>query len=99
MKNFGITEALESLGIKKNNPGVSTGMTWLRSKGVRIESVSPVDGRSVGSVQAADEKTYRRVVDQSWEAFKSWRKWPAPKRGEVVRQIGEALRHHKEALA
>lgn len=98
MKNFGIREALESLGVKKNNPGVSTGMTWLRSKGPSIDSISPVDGKLIGSVQTTDEKSYRKIVEQSSEAFRSWRKWPAPKRGEVVRQVGEALRQHKEAL-
>lgn len=98
MKNFGIKEALSSLSVKKNNSGVSTGTTWLRSKGARLESYSPVDGKLIGSVQAADEKSYHLVVSKSTEAFKAWRKWPAPKRGEVVRQIGEALREYKEPL-
>jgi aldehyde dehydrogenase (NAD+) len=98
MKNFGIAESLSSLGVKKNNPGVSTGTNWLRSKGQRIESYSPVDGRLIGTVQTADEKSYELVVSKSLEAFKEWRTWPAPKRGEVVRQIGQALRKFKEPL-
>jgi aldehyde dehydrogenase (NAD+) len=98
MKNFGITEALSSLGVKKNNAGVSTGSEWIRSKGGRIESYSPVDGKLIGSVQAADERSFNLVVGRSSEAFKEWRKWPAPKRGEVVRQIGEALRRNKASL-
>ncbi|HYG03051.1 MAG TPA: aldehyde dehydrogenase family protein [Chryseosolibacter sp.] len=98
MKNFGIKDALAELGLKKNNPGVSTGSKWFRSTGELIESYSPVDGKLIGSVYAADEKTYHKVVDKSVEAFKEWRKWPAPKRGEVVRQIGEALREYKEPL-
>jgi aldehyde dehydrogenase (NAD+) len=98
MKNFGIREAMDSLGIRKSNPGVSTGTDWLRTKGGRIDSHSPVDGRLIASVQAADERAYHRVAARSTEAFKLWRQWPAPKRGEVVRQIGEALREHKEAL-
>jgi aldehyde dehydrogenase (NAD+) len=98
MKNFGITEALSSLGLKKNNAGVSTGSEWIRSKGGRIESYSPVDGKLIGSVQAADEKSFGVVVERSSEAFKEWRKWPAPKRGEVIRQIGEALRRNKASL-
>lgn len=98
MKNFGIKEALESLSLKKNNSGVSTGSTWLRSRGVRIESFSPVDGKLIGTVQAADERSYQQVVSKSTEAFKIWRTWPAPKRGEVVRQIGEALRRYKAPL-
>ena len=98
MKNFGIKEALSTLGVSRNNPGVSTGTARLRSKGARIDSISPVDGRVTGSVQAADERSYAAVADTATEAFKAWRNWPAPKRGEVVRQIGVALRRYKEPL-
>src|SRR3954465_15276798 len=98
MKNFGIQEALTTLGVKKKNLGVSTGTKWFKSTGALIDSTSPVDGKVIGSVYAADEVAYHKVVKQSAEAFKAWRKWPAPKRGEVVRQIGEALRKYKEAL-
>lgn len=98
MKNFGIKEALASLEIKRNNLGVSTGKVWLRSKGSLIGSLSPVDGKLIGTVQSADERTYQQVVARSVDAFRIWRKWPAPKRGEVVRQIGEALRRYKEPL-
>lgn len=98
MNNFGIREALSTLGIKKRNPGVSSGAQWLRSKGELIESFSPVDGKLIGSVYGADEKSYTRVVETSLAAFREWRKWPAPKRGEVVRQIGEALRKNKQSL-
>lgn len=98
MKNFGIKEALDSLGVKRSNQGVSTGMNWLRSKGDRIESYSPVDGRLIATVQAGDERTYQQVARVSGEAFRVWRTWPAPRRGEVVRQIGEALRDKKDTL-
>jgi aldehyde dehydrogenase (NAD+) len=98
MKNFGIRETLTALGIQRNNPGISTGMNWIRSKGDRIESFSPVDGKLIGTVQSADERAYRQVVEKSREAFTLWRTWPAPKRGEIVRQIGQALRKHKDAL-
>lgn len=98
MKDFGIREALTSLGLKRNNSGVSTGNTWLRPKGARIESYSPVDGKLIGTVQSADERSWNQVVERSADTYKVWRKWPAPKRGEVVRQIGEALREYKEPL-
>ncbi|HEU5289864.1 MAG TPA: aldehyde dehydrogenase family protein [Cyclobacteriaceae bacterium] len=98
MKNFGIQEALSELGIKKSNPGTSTGKKWFKSAGKRIESYSPADGKLIGSVQAADAKVFAQVVEKSKQAFKEWRKWPAPKRGEVVRQVGEALRKYKEPL-
>jgi aldehyde dehydrogenase (NAD+) len=98
MKEFGIKEALATLGIKRNNPGVSTGSTWYKSTGGLLESYSPVDGKLIGSVYQADEKVFAKVVVKSQQAFKEWRKWPAPKRGEVVRQIGVALRKYKEPL-
>lgn len=98
MKNFGINEALSALGIKKSNLGTSTGTKWFKTSGPRLESYSPADGKLIGSVYATDEKSFQKVVAQSQEAFKEWRKWPAPKRGEVVRQVGEALRKYKEPL-
>ena len=98
MKNFGIKDALFTLGIKKSNLGVSTGSKWYKSGGGVLDSFSPADGNRIGSVLACDEKTFEKVVSKSQEAFREWRTWPAPRRGEVVRQIGEALRKHKLAL-
>jgi aldehyde dehydrogenase (NAD+) len=98
MKDFGIREALSKLGIKRSNSGVSTGSKWYKTKGAVIESYSPVDGKLIGTVRSCDENTFGKVVAKSHEAFKTWRTWPAPKRGEVIRQIGEALRKHKEPL-
>jgi aldehyde dehydrogenase (NAD+) len=98
MKDFGIKEALSELDIKRNNPGVSTGSKWYKTSGELIESTSPVDGKLIASVYPCDEKTFKQVVEKASQAFKLWRQWPAPKRGEVVRQIGEGLRKHKEAL-
>lgn len=98
MKNFGIREALDTLGVKRSNPGVSTGSAWLKSKGERIESYSPADGKLIGSVMGCDEKSWEAVIARCSEAFRTWRTWPAPRRGDVVRQIGEALRKHKMAL-
>lgn len=98
MQSFGIADALKTLGIKRTNPGVSTGNHWLRSKGPVLESYSPVDGKLIGKVTAADEKSYEQVITTAQQAFKIWRNIPAPKRGEVVRQIGQALRKYKEPL-
>lgn len=89
---------LTSLKIKATNAGVATGQQWIPSTGATIESYSPVDGKLIGAVQGADQKSYEAVVAKAQEAFLAWRTWPAPKRGEVVRQIGEALRHYKEPL-
>lgn len=98
MQNFGIKEALKTLGIKSSNMGTSTGKKWLRSTGKSITSYSPADGKVIGRVQSTDEKAFTKVIDQAQRAFLEWRLVPAPKRGEVVRQIGEALRKYKEPL-
>lgn len=89
---------LASLKIQPTNAGASTGSQWLSTGGATIESYSPVDGKLIGSVRAADKKDYEAVITKAQAAFAEWRQWPAPKRGEVVRQIGEALRAKKEAL-
>lgn len=98
MQNFGIKEALKTLGIKSSNLGTSTGKKWLRSTGKSITSYSPADGKVIGRVQSTDERAFTKVIDQAQKAFLEWRVVPAPKRGEVVRQIGEALRKYKEPL-
>jgi len=98
MKNFGIKEALSALGINKKNRGTSTGNKWFSTKTSLLDSYSPVDGKLIGSVYVTDESSFRKVVNQSTEAFRQWKQWPAPKRGEIVRQVGEALRDKKEPL-
>ena len=98
MADFGIQEALKSLGIKSSNSGVSTGQKWLKSSGPMLESYSPVDGKLIGKVVACDKVSFEKVVQQAGKAFQEWRKVPAPKRGEIVRQIGDALRQNKQPL-
>lgn len=91
-------EFLKTLKLQKENEGTSTGITFLKSKGVIINSNSPVDGNLIGSVHATDKEAYEKVIGSAQCAFLAWRKWPAPKRGEVVRQLGDALRDQKHAL-
>src|SRR5690606_37266713 len=93
-----IRESLSALGITRSNAGVSTGSKWLRSAGPELSSVSPVDGKVAGKVRSADPSAIDRVLAMSTDAFRTWRTWPAPLRGEVVRQIGIALRRQKQAL-
>ena len=89
---------LSALQIQQKNKGVSTGTKWLSSKGVNIESFSPVDGKIIASVKSADKESYEAVLAQAQLAFGEWKHWPAPKRGDIVRQIGEELRIQKQAL-
>lgn len=91
-------EFLSTLNIGANNPGVSTGTEWLQTTGSNITSISPVDGKLIASVTTTDKQTYNTVIAKAGEAFKEWRMWPSPKRGDVVRQVGEALRKYKEPL-
>ena len=98
MKDFGVQETLKRLGINPINQGVSTGTNWFDCNGVVTESVSPIDGSVIAKVKNADMADYEKVLKTAQEAFKVWRKMPAPKRGEIVRQIGNALRDAKDDL-
>ena len=89
---------LSALQVQAKNKGVSTGTKWIASKGGLIESYSPVDGKLIGAVSSADKTSYEAVITKAQEAFAEWRQWPAPKRGEVVRQVGEELRANKQSL-
>ena len=89
---------LKALHVESNNNGVSTGSKWIKSIGEKTDSYSPVDGKLIGSVTAADNESYEKIIQTAESAFKQWRLMPAPQRGEVVRQVGEALRKYKEPL-
>src|SRR5687768_3862958 len=89
---------LKILKINAQNPGVSTGVDWIKSSGEKIDSFSPVDGKLIASVISSDKQGYEKIIGVAGEAFKEWRLIPAPARGEIVRQIGEALRNYKEPL-
>jgi aldehyde dehydrogenase (NAD+) len=89
---------LQELKIQKENQGSSTGAKWIQSKGETIQSFSPVDNQLIGAVVTTDAAAYEQVIETAQNAFIEWRNWPAPKRGEVVRQLGEALRKDKAAL-
>ena len=89
---------LRDLQILANNKGVSTGINWIDSDGKTIESCSPVDGKLIGSVESADENSFQKVIEIAQNGFQEWRLKPAPARGEIVRQVGEALRKNKEPL-
>ena len=91
-------EALKKLGIEKVNSGISTGTVWKETIGNLAESFSPSDGELIAGVKQATAEDYREVIATAKGAFKTWRMVPAPKRGEIVRQIGQELRKYKEPL-
>ena len=88
---------LERFGLEGELPGAGTG-SWSQGEGELLESRSPIDGRVIGRVRCAAPSDYEKVVSQAVKAFEKWRQIPAPKRGEVVRQIGQAFRACKADL-
>ena len=91
-------EFLKKLKLEKENQGTSTGTTFVASKGELILSFSPVDNQMIGAVSTTDHNAYEQIIAKAQTAFLEWRTWPAPKRGEIVRQLGDALRAEKQAL-
>ena len=98
LQDYGIAEALKALGLKDINPGAGTGTRWSESDGEIISSYSPADGTLIGKVKQATADDYEKTLRTAEEAFKVWRNMPAPKRGEIVRQIGEQFRKYKDPL-
>ncbi|MDH5608320.1 MAG: aldehyde dehydrogenase family protein [Cyclobacteriaceae bacterium] len=92
------TSFLSQLGIENQNSGAAIGGHWIRTKGQSITSFSPVDGKSIAEVTLATKEAYDEVINAASAAFNDWRMVPAPKRGEIVRQIGNALREKKDPL-
>jgi aldehyde dehydrogenase (NAD+) len=88
---------LEKFDLLKEQSGAGTG-SMLKCGGEILESISPIDGRVIGTIRCAGKKDYQKVIMRAVEAFKEWRMVPAPKRGDIVRQIGDVLRKHKKDL-
>jgi aldehyde dehydrogenase (NAD+) len=87
---------LSKLGLAKENPGAFCG-EWMGS-GKLLESISPNDGKVLASVRTATPAEYEKIIQRAHAAFAKWQSVPAPKRGEIVRQLGNALREAKEDL-
>ena len=95
---FGIQQSLKNIGIQPENLGSSTGINWLDSGESYLSSFSPADGNLIAKVQMTNSETYETVIAQAQLAFEKWRTVPAPQRGEIVREIGNALREFKADL-
>jgi len=97
--SLNISEILNRLHVNDINEAFSTGNTWASSPGAAVKDiVSPTDGKKIASVKIATAGNYNQVVEQAAKAFINWRTVPAPKRGEIVREIGNALRDKKQDL-
>jgi len=92
-------DVLRELGLEDVNHGAHDGLEAISiAGGETIDSISPIDGTRIAGVTEADDATYDEIMRRSEAAFATWRSWPAPKRGDVVREIGEVLREKKGAL-
>ena len=89
---------VKELGIEEVNSGACYGKWIDKPTGGELVSISPIDGEPIATVLQASEEEYEFVAGKAQEAFLKWRMVPAPKRGEIVRQIGEELRKYKEPL-
>src|SRR5437763_10703129 len=92
-----LLDTLKALGVEAENPGAFDG-EWIHTHGERVESLNPATGEPLAAVRLATGEDYERVAAASVRAFQEWRTWPAPRRGEVVRQLGDELRRHKDDL-
>lgn len=88
---------LDKLNLRERNIGTCAGSKSFPSNQF-ITSISPVDGEVIGEVTTTSEQEYRMVIEMASEAYKEWRKWPAPKRGDIIRQFGDELRKNKQPL-
>ncbi len=88
---------LKNLNILDVNQGASTGTQWFSTSN-QLDSFSPVDGNKIASVEISGKEEYEKTLVAAEAAFKIWRMVPAPKRGEIIRQMGNAFRDHKDDL-
>ncbi len=91
---------LAKLGVSRVNPGACSGPdAWLDGgRAAKLDSINPSTGEPIASVCCAHHDEYQQVILQAQEAALQWRMVPAPKRGELIRKIGDALRQHKDSL-
>jgi aldehyde dehydrogenase (NAD+) len=97
--SIAITNILDHLHINDINEAFSTGSRWGSSADAVVKDiVSPVDGKRIAGAKFATENDYNQAIAAAQKAFTTWRTVPAPKRGEIVREIGDALRANKQQL-
>ncbi len=100
MEKNKLDQILKTLGIGEVNFGACTGAAegWIKTSGKELVSISPIDGHPIARVITATRKDYEIVMEKASAAFKTFRMMPAPKRGEIIRDIANELRAKKEAL-
>lgn len=93
-------DLLHSLHLASKNAGASTDQHWWSDNQAdgEITSINPANGKAIASIYRASKNDYEHIIQQAQQAFLSWREVPAPKRGELIRAIGDELRQHKDML-
>ncbi len=94
-----IRPLLDRLDVPETLAAVAIGRDWQPGRGTTIEVRSPIDGGLLASFAGASEGDLHGVVAAAADAFVVWRNVPAPRRGELVRRIGDQFRRHKTDLA
>ena len=91
---------LQELGITEINSGSCSGPdNWSPTEGRDLlDVITPITGEVIAKVAQANAEDYEKVVKTAQENFLKWKLLPAPKRGQIIRQLGDELRLHKEAL-
>jgi aldehyde dehydrogenase (NAD+) len=89
-------DVLKRLGLASENPGGFHG-EWLGS-GPMLDVITPIDGSKIAAVRQITPEEYDRISERAHAAFLAWRTTPAPRRGEIVRQLGDRLRQAKADL-
>lgn len=94
-----VSELINHFSLNKNSVCASNGLHFFSNEsGEKREIFSPIDANKLGEITYADSNIYHDLINTAQKAFEVWRKVPAPKRGEIIRQYGDALREHKNEL-
>jgi aldehyde dehydrogenase (NAD+) len=97
MEQIIMRSILNKLDLSPEEMGAGTG-TWIKCGGEILTSFTPISGEAIAKIHCADKENYNHIAKTSIEAFQTWRQLPAPERGEIVRQMGNALRENKKVL-
>lgn len=92
-----LTHLFRTFGLHETNPGAYAG-EWIEGRGELLQSLDPATGEALAGVWQADAAAGERVIRKAEETFRWWRTVPAPRRGELVHDLGNQLRAHKQAL-
>lgn len=90
---------LKQLDIEQLNPGAFSGQGWQSELGGhRLASLNPATGEHIADVATCTMADYQTIMSRAMQAQEAWKQYPAPRRGEIIRLMGQALRENKDSL-